>query len=117
MIQRLAERGGVIGIVPYNRFLKSGWQSGDGKTGVTLTDVIAMIDHVCQVTGSAAHVGLGSDFDGGFGVESTPLEIDTVADLQKIGAALKARDSAEKDVAGILGLNWIELLRRGLDRK
>jgi len=114
MILRLAEHGGVIGIVPYNRFLKSGWQPGHGKMGVTLAEVTTMIDHVCQVTGSAAHVGLGSDFDGGFGVESTPLEIDTVADLQKIGAALRERGYAEKDVAGILGLNWIELLRRGL---
>jgi membrane dipeptidase len=116
MIRRVAERGGVIGIVPYNRFLKSGWQPGDGKMGVTLAEVTVMIDHVCQVAGSAAHVGLGSDFDGGFGVESTPLEIDTVADLQKIGGALKERGYAEKEVAAILGLNWIELLRRGLPR-
>ena len=114
MIRRLAERGGVVGIVPFNRFLKVGWQESDGKAAVTLDDVLAMIDHVCQVTGSAAHVGLGSDFDGGFGWESTPAEIDTVADLQKIGAALQARGYAEKDVAGIMGMNWIEVLRRGL---
>jgi microsomal dipeptidase-like Zn-dependent dipeptidase len=37
-----------------------------------------------------------------------------VADLQKIGGALKERGYAEKEVAAILGLNWIELLRRGL---
>ena len=114
MIRRLAEHGGVIGIVPFNRFLKSDWEPGDGKAAVTLADVTAMIDQVCQVTGSAAHVGLGSDFDGGFGVESVPAEIDTVADLQKIGVALRAQGYAEKDVAGVLGMNWIELLRRGL---
>ena len=114
MIRRLAQRGGVIGIVPYNRFLKSDWQLSDGKAAVTLRDVVAMIDHVCQVAGSAAHVGLGSDFDGGFGVESVPAEIDTVADLQKIGPALRARGYSEPDVRGILGLNWINLLRRGL---
>ncbi len=114
MIRRLAERGGVMGIVPFNRFLKPGWQASEGKAAVTLADVTAMIDHVCQVTGSAAHVGLGSDFDGGFGLESTPAEIDTVADLQKIGAALQSRGYAEAEVAGILGMNWVELLRRGL---
>jgi membrane dipeptidase len=114
MILRLAERGGVIGIVPFNRFLKAGWESSDGKQAVTLEAVAAMIDHVCQVTGSAAHVGIGSDFDGGFGVESAPAEIDTVADLQLIGPALRARGYSEKDVAGVLGQNWIELLRRGL---
>ncbi len=114
MILRLAERGGVIGIVPFNRFLKSDWKASDGKGALTLADVVAMIDHVCQVAGSAAHVGIGSDFDGGFGVESVPAEIDTVADLQKIGATLQARGYAEKDVAGVLGTNWIDLLRRGL---
>src|SRR3990172_3048588 len=76
MIRRLAERGGVVGIVPFNRFLKVGWQESDGKAAVTLDDVLAMIDHVCQVTGSAAHVGLGSDFDGGFGGGGAPAEID-----------------------------------------
>jgi membrane dipeptidase len=114
MLRGLAERGGVIGIVPYNRFLKSGWTPNDGKQAVTLDVVVEMIDHVCQVTGSAAHVGLGSDFDGGFGVESVPAEIDTVADLQKLGPALRARGYAETDVAGVLGQNWIERLRRGL---
>jgi microsomal dipeptidase-like Zn-dependent dipeptidase len=47
-------------------------------------------------------------------VESAPAEIDTVADLQLIGPALRARGYSEKDVAGVLGQNWIELLRRGL---
>jgi membrane dipeptidase len=114
MIRRLAEAGGVIGVVPYNRFLKSGWQAGDPKHAVTLADVVAHIDHICQVTGSAAHVGLGSDFDGGFGVERTPAEIDTVADLQKLDGALRAHGYAPADVEAILGQNWINLLRRGL---
>jgi membrane dipeptidase len=115
MIQRLAERRGVIGVVPYNRFLKAGWQPTEGKQAVTLDAVTAMIDHVCQVTGSAAHVGIGSDFDGGFGVDSTPAEIDTVADLQKIGERLSERlGYAQADIAAIMGLNWVEILRRGL---
>ncbi|MCC6189435.1 MAG: membrane dipeptidase [Anaerolineales bacterium] len=113
MIRRLAGAGGVIGVVPYNRFLKA-WQPGDGKAAVTLADVAAHIDHICQVTGSAAHVGLGSDFDGGFGVERTPAEIDTIADLQKLDGALRSRGYSPADVAGILGQNWIDLLRRGL---
>jgi membrane dipeptidase len=114
MILRLAGRGGVIGVVPFNRFLKAGWEASAGKQAVTLEAVVAMIDHVCQVTGSAAHVGFGSDFDGGFGVESAPAEIDTVADLQLVGPALRARGYSENDVAGVLGQNWIQLLRRGL---
>jgi membrane dipeptidase len=114
MIRRVAEAGGVIGVVPYNRFLKSAWQPADEKAGVTLDHVLDMIDHICQVTSSAAHVGLGSDFDGGFGVERTPAEIDTIADLQKLDGLLQGRGYAERDVAAILGQNWIEVLRRGL---
>ncbi len=114
MITRLAEAGGVIGIVPYNRFLKSGYLPAHGKDAVTLTEVVAMIDYICQLTGSAAHVGIGSDFDGGFGVERVPAEIDTVADLQKLDPLLRARGYSTADVAGILGQNWVKVLRRGL---
>lgn len=114
MIRRLAERRGVIGVVPYNRFLNSNWTRSDGKMRVTLDAVAAAIDHICQVTGSAAHVGLGSDFDGGFGVEGTPAEIDTHADLQKLEAKLAERGYGRKDIESIMSGNWIELLRRGL---
>jgi len=114
MIMRLAEAGGVIGIVPYNRFLRSDYVAAHGKATVTLADVVGMIDYICQLTGSAAHVGLGSDFDGGFGVEHVPAEIDTVADLQKLDPLLRARGYSAVDVAAILGQNWISVLRRGL---
>jgi membrane dipeptidase len=114
MIQRLAEAGGVIGVVPFNTFLKPGIRPADPKDAVTLDHVVTMIDHICQITGSAAHAAIGSDFDGGFGVERSPAEFDTVADLQKLGPALRARGYSEKDIAGILGENWIGVLRRGL---
>jgi membrane dipeptidase len=114
MIRRLAEAGGVIGVVPYSRFLNPEWQPGDPKSGTTLAHVAAMIDHICQVTGSALHAGIGSDFDGGFGVERTPAEIDTVADLQKLAAVLQGRGYSDGDVAGILAQNWVRVLRQGL---
>ena len=114
MISRVAERGGVVGLVPYDGFLKLGWRRGDPKDAVTLERLVAMIDHVCQVTGSFAHAGLGTDFDGGLGVDSVPAEIDTIADLPKVGLALQARGYSEEAVAAILGLNWIQLLQRGL---
>lgn len=113
MIRRLANRGGVIGVVPFNRFLTD-WQKSDGKARVTLKHVVAAIDHICQVTGSAAHVGIGSDFDGGFGVESTPAEIDTIMDLQKFAPLLAERGYSEKDITAIFSENWLGVLRRGL---
>jgi len=114
MIRRLAERDGVIGVVPFNRFIVGGWTSAEGKAAVTLSHLIAMIDHICQVTGSVRHVALGSDFDGGFGVEHVPAEIDTIADLQLLDPALRARGYSEQDVAAIFNGNWLQILRRGL---
>lgn len=114
MIRRLAERDGVMGIVMYNRFLSDAWKSGDPKSSIPLATVADAIDYVCQLTGSAAHVGLGSDFDGGFGSESIPYEYDTVADLGKIADVLRTRGYAENDIADILSGNMLRKLRQVL---
>jgi membrane dipeptidase len=113
-IRRLAERDGVIGIVAFNPFLKPGWRKGDPKEAVTSADVAGAIDHVCQVVGDADHAGLGSDFDGGFGAESAPAGMDTIADLQRVGDALSDLHYDEAQIAAILGGNWLRLLRRSL---
>jgi membrane dipeptidase len=110
MIRHVVERDGVIGIVPANPFLRPDWKT----TVVTLEDVVAAIDHVCQVVGDANHVGLGSDFDGGFGADDTPVALDTVADLKRIGPALGEAGYDEEHVEAILGGNWLRVLRRAL---
>jgi membrane dipeptidase len=111
MIRRLAERQGVMGIVFYNRFLSNEWNRGDPKGDVTLSTVIDAIDYVCQLTGSAAHVGIGTDFDGGFGVEAIPAELDTVMDLLKVADALRARGYSESDIEAVMGGNMLRQLR------
>ncbi|MEP7288021.1 MAG: membrane dipeptidase [Chloroflexota bacterium] len=116
MIRRLAERDGVMGIVPYNNFLQNGWSITDKKVATKLDLVIGAIDHVCQVTGSANHVGIGSDFDGGFGAESIPAELDTVADLRLIGPALVARGYTPEAVTAILSGNFLRILRTALPK-
>jgi len=114
VIRGLLEREGVIGVVPYNPFLVVGWKTGDKRESVSLHHLVAQIDYICQMSGDARHVGLGSDFDGGFGLQSTPAEIDTIADLQKLVPLLQERGYSEADIAGILGENWITVLRRSL---
>ena len=111
MIRRLAERDGVMGIVLYNAFLSNDW---DRRTRLPFVTIINAIDYVCQLTGSAAHVGLGSDFDGGFGVESVPQGIDTTTDLLKIGDALRERGYSDEDIAAVLGGNMLRKLRQCL---
>lgn len=111
-IRRIGERDGVIGVVLFNTFLRAGYHKGDGKHLVTLNDVVAHIDHICQTVGDARHVGIGSDFDGGFGSADIPAELDSIADLPLIAGPLRERGYSEDDIAGIMGLNWVNLLRR-----
>jgi len=63
------------------------------------------------LTGSAAHVGIGSDFDGGFGSESIPQGIDTVTDLLEIGKGLAERGFSEADVEAVMSGNMLRKLR------
>jgi membrane dipeptidase len=114
MIRRLAERDGVMGIVAYNRFLSNRWAMGDRKSDIPLSIYLDAIDYVCQVTGSAAHVGIGTDLDGGFGAESAPDGLDTVTDLWQIGDRLRERGYSPADVEAILSGNMLRKLRQAL---
>lgn len=111
VIQGLIDREGIIGVVPVNPFLKPGWSRRDE---VTLHDAVAHIDHICQMAGNAQHVGLGTDFDGGFGLQSAPSEVDTIADLQKIPVILAQSGYTPDDIQHIMGENWADLLRNTL---
>ncbi|MDZ4158445.1 MAG: membrane dipeptidase, partial [Anaerolineaceae bacterium] len=114
VIRQLVERGGVIGVVPYNRFLRAGWRAGDERSLVTLNALAAHIDHICQIAGDAHHVGIGSDFDGGFGYPDVPIGLETIADLQKLAPVLAERGFSSEDIAAILGGNWRRHLERTL---
>jgi membrane dipeptidase len=115
MIRRLVARDSVIGCVLYNRFLLAGWaEAGSHKEAVQLSVAVAHIQHICDLAGDARHVAIGSDFDGGFGSESAPSELDTVDDLYKVGEALAKAGFTDAQVEGVLSGNWLRLLRRGL---
>ncbi len=114
MIRKLADRDGVMGIVLFNSFLSNDFKFGDPKSSVPLSIPLDAIDYVCQLTGSAAHVGIGTDFDGGFGSESIPEGLDTVADLWLLGDSLRERGYSEADVEAILGGNMLRKLRQAL---
>jgi membrane dipeptidase len=116
VIRGLIEREGVIGLIPFNAFLKVGWKrdSGSRREEVPLDVLIAHIDHVCQLAGNSLHAGIGSDFDGGFGLQSIPPELDSIADLQMIASKLIARGYSESDAENVLGGNWLRFLRKHL---
>jgi len=112
----IIERGGIIGNVLLNSFLKPGWslKKGSKREEVPLDVYAAHIDHICQLAGDAMHSGIGSDFDGGYGVQSVPPDIDSVADLQKLMPLLIRRGYSEKDAENVLGLNWLNFLQENL---
>ncbi len=114
VLRGLIERDGVIGVVPANGFLMLDWKSRGGRAAVSIDLLVAQIDYICQLAGDARHVGLGSDFDGGFGLQSVPIEIDTVADLQILAPRLAQKGYTEVDVAAILGQNWLGVLQHNL---
>lgn len=112
VIRGIFEREGVIGVNFYNAFLKPGWARGNRREEVTIDRVIDQIDYLCQMAGDALHVGIGTDFDGGFGLQSVPVGIDSAADLSKLKEPLLGRGYSEQQCAAILGGNWISILRK-----
>ncbi len=111
-IVRLAERDAVIGVVPYNKFLKTGWVKADGKRAVSIAKVAAAADHIAQLVGNSNHFGIGSDFDGGFGADSIPHEMDSVADLHLIGQHLQQMGYDDAAVEKFNAGNWLRILRK-----
>jgi len=111
VLQGILERDGIIGVVPFCKFLDPEWKFGDPRDSVTLETLAAHVDHICQMAGDARHAGLGSDFDGGFGVSAVPAGMDTIADLQKLGPVLAAKGYNDEQVAAVLGKNWLRHLQ------
>ena len=113
MIRRLAGRGGVVGVVPFNRMLVEAW-ADRGRPVVPLRRLAEAVQHVADVAGTHTAVGIGSDFDGGFGAEATPLGMDTIADLPRLGDALSDLGFRDAQIHDVLGGNWIRFLSRAL---
>ncbi len=114
-LKRVIEREGVIGAAFDAWMLIPNWQRGvttPQSSGVILSHVVDNIDHVCQLAGNTKHACIGTDLDGGFGLEQSPGDMNSIADLQKIPPMLSKRGYAEEDIANIMGNNAIEMLRR-----
>jgi membrane dipeptidase len=113
-VKRLAERGGVIGVLPYAKFLNSEWHPSDLNNQVSLDDYANHVDAICQTAGSANHVAIGTDFDCGFGWPSVPKEINSIADMQKLIPILLNRGYTSEQVEAIFHGNWERILNQAL---
>lgn len=112
-LHAIIARDGVIGAACDNWMIRPGWVRGaSDNQPVSLAHVVEHIDHICQLAGNSGHVGIGSDLDGGFGREQSPNDLDTIADLQRLGELLAERGYTQADVIAILHGNWLRLLRQ-----
>jgi membrane dipeptidase len=109
-IKRLISRGAVIGAALDTWMLVPNWIRGKTRpeeTGVTLNTMVDHIDRVCQLAGNARHAAIGTDLDGGFGREQSPMDLDTIADIQRVPDLLRKRGYKEDDVVNIAHGNWV----------
>ena len=113
-LQELFKRKAVIGMALDAWMMAPNWVRGQStpKTmGVTLDTMLDHIDHICQLSGNALHVGIGTDLDGGFGKEQCPNDLDTISDLQKVPKLLAARGYSDEDIKNITSENFLRFLR------
>lgn len=115
-LRRIIERDGVIGTVIHNGMLR--WRPELGgpppREEVTLEHVADHVMHICELAGSARHVAIGSDLDGGYGRTKTPRALDTHRDLHKLSPVLRARGMSDADVEAFFHGNWLRFWRRVL---
>lgn len=101
-LDRLAETGGLAQITLVSFFLKLGRKESE----VTLADFVDHIDYAVQRMG-IAHVGIGTDFDGGGGV----VGFHDASEAPAVTAELIRRGYDRAAIAALWGGNFLRLLR------
>jgi membrane dipeptidase len=106
----LSKRGGLIGIGLGNAFLVKREPESGAAQQVSIKVAGDLLEMLSHSTGWD-HLGIGSDLDGGIGLEESPDELESVADIHKVG------DNVPEDVrAGVLGGNWLRFFGEALPR-
>lgn len=114
-IKELISRGAVIGGALDAWMMVPNWVRGTSTPRGMNCDLAVMVDHldhICQLAGNALHIGIGSDLDGAFGLEQSPYDLDTIADLQKVTSILEQRGYSPTDIENVMHGNWLRFLRK-----
>ena len=105
-VRAIAESGGVVGVIfmPY-------WLD-KAHPGPGLDAIWRTMDAVHEMTGSWAHVAIGTDFDG---FTDPPDDCDNASKLPRVQEMLEAkrRSGSDVDVDAVLGDNARRVLRDG----
>ena len=99
LLRKIAAKGGVIQVTIYHGFV----DKGDG----TPLDVKLFCDHVEHIRDVAGveHVGFGSDFDGGGGLEG----INSALEVKNVTRELMLRGWSDKEIALFWGGNLLRV--------
>lgn len=115
-IKALIDRGAVIGGALDAWMMIPNWIRGKttpASSGVKLHHLLDHWDHIRKLAGGKTeNIGIGTDLDGGYGLEQSPGDIDTIADLQRLPEMLKERGYSDADIEGIAHGNWVRFLKR-----
>ncbi|MCY4225047.1 MAG: membrane dipeptidase [Bacteroidetes bacterium] len=114
-IKELIHRDAVIGTALDAWMLYPGWKRNQtDRSVINFDDVIDHMEHICSIAGSSKFVGIGSDLDGGFGVDQTPTGLDRYAHLHLMADVLSLRGFAPGDIHNIFYQNWLNFFQKSL---
>jgi membrane dipeptidase len=116
-LKELIRRDAVIGAAFDAWMMVPGWIRGatmPHDKGLKIAHIVNHIDHVCQLAGSTRHCVIGTDLDGGYGTEQTPMDLRSIADLQSLAGSLGEKGYSSADVEAIFSGNWLRKLREVL---
>ncbi len=107
MIKSLSQRGGVMGINYYSRFLRD---FGPEEARISrISDMVAHMKHIKNVGGIQC-IGLGSDFDG----ISGELEMGTAAQLPRLADEMERQGFTIGEIEAVFGENVLRVYREVL---
>jgi membrane dipeptidase len=113
-IKILIQKKAVIGGCFDAWMMKPGFTqrvSSPAEFGVKIETIIDHYDHICQLAGNSEHCAIGSDLDGTYGLEQSPMDMDTIADLQSLTGLLAKRGYTQTDIENIFHNNVLRFLR------
>jgi membrane dipeptidase len=114
-LRLLIERDAVIGAAFDNWMIVPNWITGHTpRAEATLDKLADHVDHVCQLAGTHRHSAIGTDLDGGYGAEQSPIEIDSIADVQKFADVLARRGYTPAAIDDIFHGNWLRFFSQNL---
>jgi membrane dipeptidase len=116
MIKAITERNGVIGIVFAEQMLNPALVFGDRSTWnmnatLAMKAVLPHIEQVCKIAGNSDCVAFGTDLDGGFGLEMSPTDYNTIDDLQNFLDVMRDGGFSEENIAKFAHGNLLRFFR------